>query len=306
MSSRITAKAKVQKARIGFIGLGNMGLPMVTLIAAAGYPVTAFDQNAAAVRRLAATLGVETARSVAEVGDKSDIVVTMLPNGVVVSDVALGANGLGSTLNAGALIVDMSSSFPIGTQRLGEALIQLGIGLIDAPVSGGVSRAVTGDLAIMAGGEQMEVDRAISLLETMGRVYRTGPLGSGHALKALNNFVSAAGLAAACEALIVAKRFGLDDETVVQVLNMSSGRNNATEAKLRQFVLSGSFGSGFAVDLMAKDVRAAAQLARDLSVSSPLLELSTDLWDDAAAVLGSGTDHTRIYSYLKDRATTAQ
>ncbi len=291
--------------RIGFIGVGNMGRPMAARLAKAGHAVTVFDRNGALAAAVAADIGAAAASDAAALGTASDVVITMLPNGKIVQQALLGKDGVAAGLAAGALVVDMSSSYPLGTQDLGRALAERGIGLVDAPVSGGVRRAVCGNLAIMAGGDAAQVAAARPILEAMGRVFPTGPLGSGHALKALNNYVSAAGLAAAAEALLIGQRFGLDGETIVQVLNASTGRNNATENKLTQFVLSGSFGSGFSLDLMAKDLRAAGDLAGDLDVPAPLLRRSVELWNQAEKTLGPGADHTAIYRYLStlDRET---
>ena len=137
------------------------------------------------------------------------VLITMLPDGRIVREALLGNRGAGEVLAAGALVIDMSSSAPMETRRLAEDLAAKGIALIDAPVSGGVKRALDGSLAIMAGGGAADIERARPLLEAMGKsVFSTGPIGSGHAVKALNNYVSATGLAAACEAAIVAEKFG--------------------------------------------------------------------------------------------------
>jgi 3-hydroxyisobutyrate dehydrogenase len=287
------------KPAIGFVGLGNMGRPMIRHIALAGYGISAYDRDPVAIASVSAIEGVVAAVSVAEVAARSDIVITMLPNSDIVRAVATGPDGLASKMDGGGLVIDMSSSFPPDTQQLGEYLQERGLSLIDAPVSGGVARAVTGELAIMVGGDEAAVARGTPVLETMGKIYPAGALGAGHALKALNNYVSAAGLAAACEAIIIAECFGIDGQTAVEIFNGSSGRNNATETKMRQFVLSGKFGSGFTANLMAKDVRAAAQLASDLGLTAPLLDLSAGLWTDAANSLGAGADHTAIYTHLR-------
>ena len=175
--------------------------------------------------------------------------------------------------------------------------------MLDAPVSGGVKKAVSGKLAIMLGGDdEAAKDAVVPLLETMGKVFRTGPLGSGHALKALNNFLSASGLAAACEALIVGKKFGLDPATMIDVINASTGRNNSTENKFHSLILDGNYASGFALDLMAKDLNAAARLARELGIDVHILQHAAAMWSDADARLGAGADHVEIHKYLEDKA----
>ena len=174
----------------------------------------------------------------------------------------------------------MSSSEPVGTQQLGERLRAKGVKFIDAPVSGGVRRAREGKIAIIAGGEAADIDSVRPVLMAIGdRIFEMGPLGSGHAVKALNNYVSAAGLQAASEALIVAQNFGIDPDAFIEVLNASTGRNNSTETKLKPFILTGSFASGFGLSLMAKDIRTADTLAQSLQVSLPGLASAADFWN---------------------------
>ena len=198
----------------------------------------------------------------------------------------------------------MSSSAPSDTRSLHGRLTR-GMRLVDAPVSGGVKRAIEGTLAIMAGGDAADIDQAQPLFATMSsKVFRCGPVGAGHAMKAINNFVSGAGVIAAIEAVQLGEAFGLDPENVIDVLNASSGRNNATEVKMKQFILSGTFGSGFALGLMAKDIRIAAQLSLDLGLDQPHLKQTADVWDAAAAKLGGGVDHTRISEYLQRNSGT--
>ena len=288
--------------RVGLVGTGNMGRPMAALIAGAGHPLILFDRDAAAAEAVAAAVGAIAAPDGPSLAAASDALILMLPNGAVVREVLLGGSGfpgLAAHLPHGALIVDMGSSDPVGTQALGVILADRGFRFIDAPVSGGVRRAVAGTLTIMAGGAPDLVEAARPLLDILGTVHPTGPLGSGHALKALNNYVSAAGLAAAAEALLIGQRFGLDGAVVTRLLNASTGRNNATENKLAQFILNGDFGSGFALGLMAKDVRIAGALADALAVPSPLLRESARLWTEAEQTLPTGADHTEIYRFLQ-------
>jgi 3-hydroxyisobutyrate dehydrogenase len=281
-------------APVAVIGLGQMGLPMARRLLAAGFAMRGGDLAAPARDALAAAGGQAFARA-DQAAQGAAAVVTMLPNGRIVHDALLGDGGAAAALAPGALVIDMSSSAPAGTQALGELLAERGIALVDAPVSGGVRRAEDGSLAIMAGGPPALIERAMPLLLAMGaKVFQTGPLGSGHAMKALNNYVSAAGLLAAAEALRVGQAFGLAGETIVDVLNASSGRNNSTELKLKQFVLSGSFASGFSLALMAKDLRTAAELAAHLGIAAPGIGDSAALWERALAALGAGADHTEI------------
>jgi 3-hydroxyisobutyrate dehydrogenase len=216
--------------------------------------------------------------------------------------VALGAAEGGDCLvtgmGRGSVIIDMSSSAPVGTRKLGEDLRVHGISLIDAPVSGGVKGAVAGTLAIMIGGDKSIADRCDGLLSAMGKRFYVGPLGSGHAAKVLNNYVSAAGLAAAAEAVLVAQRFGIEPQTLIDVINASTGRNNSTENKFTQFILNGRFNSGFALGLMAKDLALAMEVAEACAVPAELGHACLDLWKKAEREVGGAADHTEIARYV--------
>lgn len=280
-------------AAVAFFGLGRMGVPMAKRLLAAGFTVAGWD-HAAAARAAAAAAGVPVAPSAAAALAGVAALITMLPDGAAVR-AALEAPEVAAALMPGMLVIDMSSSDPLGTRALHAALAARGIALVDAPVSGGVARATDGTLAIMAGGENAAIDRAARLFAALGRhLFRCGGPGAGHAMKALNNFVSAAGLVAAVEAVAVGRRFGLDPALMVDVLNASTGRNNATEVKLKQHILSGGFGAGFAIGLMAKDLATAAALAEGVGVAAPLAAEMARRWRAAAEALGPAADHTEI------------
>ena len=271
--------------RVGFVGLGNMGGPMARNLARAGYALTVRDADAACQARVSSELGCTAADS-PDAFAGVDAVITMLPNGKIVREVLLEwGGGLASALQPGTVVVDMSSSEPIGTKEIGEALAQHGVALVDAPVSGGVKGADAGTLSIMIGADdEAAIERVHPLLEVLGgRLFPTGPLGSGHAMKALNNFVCAAGYSAAAEALLVGSRFGLDPETIVDVLNASSGRNDTTERLLKSQVLTRNFALGFALALHAKDVGIAADLAEAIGIDAPLCRETRRLYSEAAA-----------------------
>jgi 3-hydroxyisobutyrate dehydrogenase len=186
----------------------------------------------------------------------------------------------------------MSSGVPAITQALEAEVVAAGGFLVDAPVSGGVARAATGELAIMVGGLPGPVDAVEPVLKAMGSsILRIGGVGAAHAMKALNNLVSAAGFLVSVEALLIGKRFGLDPEVMVDVLNASTGVNNSTQKKLKPFVLSRRFDSGFALDLMVKDLSIALGLADDGRVIAPLAAMTRNLWAEALAD-GVGPDHT--------------
>lgn len=284
--------------RIGFVGLGRMGAPMARNLARAGFTLAVADASDAAVKRFAADVACETPASLAALGGACRAVITMLPDGKVVRDVALAAG-----LAPGSIVIDMSSSAPVGTRELGATLAARGIALVDAPVSGGVRKAVDGSLSIMAGGDADAIERVRPVLAAMGRqIFLTGPLGAGHAMKALNNYVSAAGLAAAAEAVIAGTRFGLDAATIVSILNASTGKNNSTENKFPQFVLTRAFDSGFSIALMVKDLRIALDVARATGSPVPLGEACLEAWTRAEHLLGGQADHTAAVQYWEQLA----
>jgi 3-hydroxyisobutyrate dehydrogenase len=288
--------AIVPPAAVAVIGLGNMGVPMGLRLINAGFEVTGFDVSAAARKNFTAA-GGRTADDMAAAARSADVVITLLPNGKIVRE---AVDALRPHLRPAAILVDMSSSDPIGTRALGEELIAAGHAFVDAPVSGGVRRAADGTLAIMAGGDAASIDRIAALLGAMGRqVFRTGALGSGHAMKALNNYVSSAGLIAAVEALLIGRKFGLDPSVMTDILNASSGKNNTTEVKLKQFIISQTFADGFPLRLMAKDVRTADDMARALGIATPLADLSTQLWEAAARALDERANHTQVLRYME-------
>ena len=289
-------------ARVGFVGLGKMGAPMLRHLLTRGLAVTAFDSDRKRLASLAADWPGKL-RAAASLGELvgCDTVITMLPNSRETNQVlAEGENPLIHVLRPDALVIDMGSSDPVETTRLAGLLNAAGIQLVDAPVSGSVAKAESGQLSIMVGADSDLLERARPLLEVMGRIILpTGRVGSAHAMKALNNYVYAAGLLASCEALLAVRAMGLDADTFVDVLNASSGRNVATETKLRQFILSGSFSGGFSLPLQAKDLATAKRLGDSAGLGMPQLSRVASLWSDAVAVLPAEADNTAIYRYLE-------
>jgi 3-hydroxyisobutyrate dehydrogenase len=269
-----------------------MGRPMVGHLARAGHSVTVMDVDAAAAQRVAADATVRIAMGPEDFRD-TEFVVTMLPTGAIVRDVLLGARGVAPELPRGALIIDMSSSEPEGTRELGATLTGLGVSLVDAPVSGGVPRATDASLTIMIGGDGAAIARARPVLELMGkRLFEVGALGAGHAMKALNNYVSAAAFEATSEALIIGKRFGIDPTQFIDILNVSTGRTFHSELSMKDHVIAGRHAAGFLLSLAAKDVGIAARLAAALKIPAPMLALSAAQMSAASAALGPKADVT--------------
>lgn len=290
-----------QPRRIGFIGLGMMGAPMVARLAAKGFEVFVADADAARAAQLRQETGALALDDSAL--PTLDALITMLPNSSIVEKVLLGADGapgLARLLAAGAGVIDMSSSEPARSRALGETLNGMGLAYLDAPVSGGVKRAISGSLAILVGAAASDFERCTALLGAMGtHILHIGAAGAGHAAKALNNYVSAAGLMATVEALHVAARFGIDPQVMTNVLNASSGRTNTSENKVAQFMLNGSWASGFAMQLMDKDLRIADALARSVDGEWQLGSQAVALWSEMSKQATTATDHTEMYRFMQ-------
>jgi 3-hydroxyisobutyrate dehydrogenase len=278
--------------RACFVGIGNMGWPMAARLVRAGFEVAVTDAVAGRAKAFVDEVGGKAVVSLAEATKEADVLVTMLPTSAhvvsVVDEILPG-------LRSGKILVDMSSGAPAVTQKIAGDLGAIGVAVVDAPVSGGVSRAVTGELAIMTGGDAAALDSVDPLLRAMGTtIHRIGPVGAGQAMKALNNLVSAGGFLMAVEALVIGQQFGLDPSVMTDVLNASTGMNNSTQKKLKQFVLSRKFDSGFGLDLMVKDLSIALEVGRNGSAPTPFSALCREMWASAASMLGKGQDHTAI------------
>lgn len=280
--------------KIGFIGIGAMGAPMASRLIGAGFELTLFDSDRERLGTIVREIGGQAAESPAAAAERSDIVITMLPNSRIVETVLTGESGILGAMRPGATIVEMSSGVPVETIRLAGLVSAAGGHLVDAPVSGGVPRAKTGELTIMIGGEPASVDLVEPVLKHMGTaLLRTGSIGSAHAMKALNNLVSAGGFLIGVEALLIGKKFGLDPSVMVDVLNASTGMNNSTQKKFKQYVLSRSFDSGFRLDLMVKDLSIALGLAETTHMAVPFAALCREMWE-AGLNSDLGSDHTAM------------
>lgn len=286
---------------IGFVGLGRMGAHMAGRLVAAGYRVQAFDVDATARQSFADASGGTAAASLREVADGAAAVVLILPTSAIVSSV-LRDEGLLSATAPGTLLLDMGSSQPEVTRELATAAEGSGIRMFDAPVSGGVKGARAGTLTIMAGGPPEWVAECAPLLDAMGsKTVHVGPVGAGHALKALNNLLSASHLLASSEALEIGTRFGLDPQTMLDAINGSSGKSWSTEMKLPTYVLPRQFTSGFSLALLVKDTRIAVELARSTGTAAAHAEATLALWEQAMADLADDADHTEIARWVEER-----
>ncbi len=278
--------------KVGFIGIGNMGWPMAANLVKAGFEVTVCDARPGHAAKFAAEVGGKAADGTVAAATGMDAVITIVPTSKQVADVAAQ---IVPVLAKGALLIDMTSGQPGKTREIAAELEARGVAMIDAPVSGGVPRAKTGELAIMVGGTDADLDRADAVLKAMGTsIHRCGGIGAGQAMKALNNLVSAGGFLMGIEALLIGQRFGLDTAKMVDVLNASSGMTNSSQKKFKQYVLNRSFEDGFGLELMVKDLGIALEVGRDTSTPTPFSALCREMWASALNALGPGHNHTAV------------
>jgi 3-hydroxyisobutyrate dehydrogenase len=294
----VTAAVK----NVGFIGIGNMGLPMATNLVKAGFSVSVHDADPERATSFANEHQVN-APGLAKIAE-NEVVVTMLPNGYVVREALLESDGgaFFNHLRPGTIVVDMSSSEPNGTRELAKKLLEKGVVLLDAPVSGAVPRAITGTLTIMIGGDdQVAIEQVKPVLLAMGnRLFDTGGSGCGHAAKALNNYLGATAFAATSEAILIARRFGLDPRTLVDIINVSTGKSFISEVVMKEHVLDEKFATGFKLGLLAKDVKIAEGLGQAVGLDAPLLRLVNERWALAQQRIGYDADNSEAIKGWQD------
>jgi 3-hydroxyisobutyrate dehydrogenase len=291
---------------VGWIGIGNMGWPMARNAKRAGIDIAVHDLDQEKMGRFADEFDAKRAASLEDLARMSDVIVTIVPDGKVVRRICFGeGDNLAAGLLGGKILIDMSSSAPMGTRALGDDLHAKGVTLIDAPVSGGVVGADNATLSIMVGGTDVAaIAKVMPIFEATGKnIFRCGPLGAGHAMKCLNNFLSAIGLTATHEALIIGQKFGLDPSTMVDIINVSTGRSSSSERKFHQHVLPRTYGTGFAASLMAKDISIAAGLAGDQDQWAPLLHSLNEVWTKIGETMPDAHHEASIEYYEKINAT---
>lgn len=274
-----------------------MGYPMAGHLVGAGFDLVVADAALGVADRFAAEHGGTVAPSLPALGEAADAVITMLPTGAVVREVMLGPGDcVAEGMRDGTLLVDMCTANPIDTRSLGGDLKARGIEMVDAPVAGGVVFAKDGTLSITCGGDAALIERCRPLFDAMARdVFHCGPLGAGHAMKALNNFVNASALVTAFEALSIGRRFGLTDSVMLKAMTAAAtGRNNPIEKKVKPYLADPGHVTGMALALLAKDVAIAADTAQSLAAFAPIAEQCAALWAQAAETFGGDRDQIDV------------
>jgi 3-hydroxyisobutyrate dehydrogenase len=288
--------------KISFIGVGNMGNAMAGQLVKKGFDVTVYDARAETAQAFVKQHGGTAAATLAEAGQGADAVIFMVPDDKVVRQV-LFADGLAESLAKGTMVIDMSSSAPTGTMAIGNDLDSRGIGYVDAPVMGGVIFAKDATLDIMAGGDAALVERCKPLFDAMGRkLYVCGPLGSGHVLKCLTNYINACALINTLEAMTIGAKFGLDSGVMADAIEaMCNGRQHPVAKKVVPHVLTRKYGTGMAMQFIAKDVKIAVDSAHSIGAAAPLAEKTAELWAAACEKLGGKLDQTEIVRFWEEQ-----
>ena len=287
--------------KVAFIGVGNMAKPMATNVPKGGHEVFLFDADPSRAAAVAAEIGAAPLRHLREVA-VAEIIVTMLPDGHVVraqTGQRHWVHDVEASIWGSPFYVDgkvyLAASGGLFTRGTGAELKLRDIALIDAPVSGGVAKAMTGTLTIMIGSDDaVALAKAKPLLSCMGTTFfEVGGLGSGHAAKALNNVVAAANYAVLAEAMLTAERYGIEPGMFVDIVSASTGQSFLSSVVMKNFVLTKKFSTGFAVGLLAKDAAIAAELCKELGFDAPHIELASRRWAQARDVLGAGEDNSK-------------
>ena len=287
--------------KIGFIGLGIMGKPMAINLLKAGYSLTVYDIVPEKIKEVVGA-GATGGGSSKEVAEKSEIIITMLPNSPEVKDAVLGADGVLEGAKAGTILIDMSSIAPLASQEVAKEVKVKGVVMLDAPVSGGEPKAVEGTLAIMVGGPQETFDEVKDLLSIMGAsVTRVGEIGSGNMTKLANQIIVALNIAAMSEAMVLAAKAGVDPEKVFQAIRGGLAGSTVLDAKM-PLVLKGNFKPGFRIELHIKDLANALETAHEIGVSVPLSAAVMEVMQ-ALKVDSKGTDdHGGIIQFYEKLA----
>lgn len=287
--------------KIGFIGLGIMGKPMSKNLLKSGYELVIMDRNPAVLNEVAA-LGAEIASTPKEVAEKTDVIITMLPNSPHVKDAVLGENGVIEGAKAGAILIDMSSIAPLVSREVSERLAEKGVEMLDAPVSGGEPKAIDGTMSVMVGGKKAIFDKCYPIMDAMaGSVVYTGGIGAGNTTKLANQIIVALNIAAMSEALVLATKAGVEPELVYQAIRGGLAGSTVLDAKA-PLVLDRKFDPGFRIELHIKDLANVLETSHELGVSLPLTASVMEIMQALKADGMGDLDHGALVRYYEKMA----
>jgi 3-hydroxyisobutyrate dehydrogenase len=286
--------------KVAFLGLGDIGAPMASHIARGPFDLVVWNRTASRAEDFVREHQARIAKTPAEAVRDAQVVITCLPSSVEVEAVLHGENGMLESLRKGAVLVDCTSGDPPTSRSIAAELGGRGVEFIDAPVSGGTTAAKAGTLTVMWGGEESVFERVRPVMEAFGRkIVHAGPVGSGDALKAVNNALLAVHILSAAEGLAVLVKAGVDPKVALEVINASSGRSNTSENLIPQRVLTRAFPRTFRLALLEKDIGIAAVLAEDLDVRTPLISLTAERFHEAREMLGEKADHVEAVKMVE-------
>jgi 3-hydroxyisobutyrate dehydrogenase len=296
----MNTKSDGKEITVAFIGLGAIGAPMAKHLTRAPFELTVWNRTHEKAESFGRENGARVAASPADAARGSRFVVTCLPTSHDVESLLEGNDGLLAGFQRGATLVDCTSGDPGVSRRIAARLGEAGVEFIDAPVSGGVSGAERGALTVMCGGDAEVFENTRPVLESFGgKIVHCGPVGAGHALKAVNNMLLAVNIWSAGEGLAALARAGVDIGAALGVINASSGRSNATENLFTERVLTRAFPRTFRLALLDKDVGIAASVAREQKVPSPLIQLTSELYRLAHGAMGEEADHVEVVKLIE-------
>jgi 2-hydroxy-3-oxopropionate reductase len=285
--------------RVGFIGLGIMGMPMARNLMDSGYELTVHNRSPEKAEELGKE-GAAVAATPREVAENSEVVITMLPDSPQVREVVAGEDGMLGGISEGALLIDMSTISPVVTEELAEAVMEKGASMLDAPVSGGDVGAIEGTLSIMVGGQERDFQRARPLFEAMGKtITHVGPTGAGQVTKAANQVVVALTIEAVSEALVLGSAGGVSPEKILEVLSGGLASNKVMEVKREKF-LSHTFEPGFRSELHHKDLGIALAAGREYGVVLPVTAIVDQLLLSMRRKGWGGEDHSALLRIIED------
>lgn len=288
--------------KVAFLGLGAIGAPMARHLAPR-YTLSVWNRTSERATSFAAEYAATAASSPADAVRGATVAITCLPTSREVEALLDGPDGMFAAFDRGSTLVDCTSGDPATSRRIALRLAERGVGFVDAPVSGGVSGAVKGILTIMCGGDEATMQRARPVLEAFGeKIVLCGPVGAGHAVKAVNQAMLGIHIWSLAEGLVALEKAGVSTSTALDVINSSSGRSNTSMNLFPERVMTRAFPRTFRLALMDKDVRIAAEFAREYGVASPLMQLASELLREARRELGEEADHVETVKVMEEWA----
>ena len=287
--------------KVAFIGLGDIGLLMASHLAREPFELVVWNRTPSKSEDFARSYKARVAESPAAAAQGADVVITCLPSSVEVEAVLHGESGILDAMRKGSVLIDCTSGDPPTSRSIAAELGGRGVEFIDAPVSGGTTAAKAGTLTVMWGGEDTVFERVRPVIEAFGKkIVHAGPVGSGDALKAVNNALLAVHILSTAEGLAILVKAGVDPKVALDVINASSGRSNSSENLIPQRVLTRAFPRTFRLALLEKDIGIAAVMAEDLDAKTPLISLTAERFHEAREKLGESADHVEAVKIVEE------